>query len=47
MVSFGSYPEVSPQQARKQRYEVRELIKDGITLILLKQHCSRRLPKTA
>ncbi|QYN47565.1 integrase arm-type DNA-binding domain-containing protein [Gilliamella sp. ESL0405] len=30
IVSFGSYPEVSPQQARKQRYEMRELIKGGI-----------------
>ena len=29
-VSFGSYPEVSLQQARKQRDEARELIKQGI-----------------
>ncbi|WP_294615470.1 integrase domain-containing protein [uncultured Gilliamella sp.] len=31
-VSFGSYPEVSLQQARKQRDEARELIKQGIDL---------------
>ena len=29
-VSFGSYPEVSLQQARKRRDEARELIKQGI-----------------
>ena len=30
LISFGSYPEVSLQQARKQRDEARELIKQGI-----------------
>ena len=30
LISFGSYPEVSLQQARKQREEARELIKQGI-----------------
>ena len=29
-MSFGKYPEVSLQQARKQRDEARELIKQGI-----------------
>ena len=30
LLSFESYPEVSLQQARKQRDEARELIKQGI-----------------
>ncbi|OCL21381.1 hypothetical protein A9G07_09300 [Gilliamella sp. wkB72] len=30
LLSFGKYPEVSLQQARKQREEARELIKQGI-----------------
>lgn len=30
LISFGSYPEISLQQARKQRDEARELIKQGI-----------------
>ena len=30
LISFGSYPEVSLQQARKLRDESRELIKQGI-----------------
>ncbi|MCO6551726.1 integrase [Gilliamella apicola] len=30
LISFGSYPEVSLQQARKQRDEARELIKQGV-----------------
>ena len=30
LISFGSYPEVSLQQARKLRDEARELIKQGI-----------------
>ncbi|WP_081298466.1 Arm DNA-binding domain-containing protein [Gilliamella apicola] len=30
LLSFGKYPETSLQQARKQRDEARELIKQGI-----------------